>query len=194
MNGPPLPRCLRCTVGVFLLGTAVLVGPAAAQQPGAELHPLVMAIGSMLGTLVVGGGLILFKPTYTARTTDHVREHPVATFFYGFVISVLLLVVVVVLYLTVVGMLLLIPVAIAVVIFGELGFLAAGRTVSPDWTVALFVAMLVAAFAGGVPILGTVVGWSLSTMGLGAAYVEWTNVDSPGTEPADHTRGRHETR
>ncbi|PSQ13934.1 hypothetical protein BRD02_10980 [Halobacteriales archaeon QS_8_69_73] len=63
--------------------------------------------------------------------------------------------------------------AIVLAIVGYLGFLAAGRAVSDRWAAALAVAVALAVFTGGVPVLGGLIGFVLSSMGIGAAYLDY---------------------
>lgn len=177
---PPPARLFIGALGSLLFAGVLFVAPAAAQQQPPDVHPFIRAIGSMLSTLIIGGGFILLKPDYTNRTTAHVRSRPGTAFLYGFVISVLILIVVVLLAITIVGLLLVVPIILALVVVAELGFLAAGRTLAADWTVALFAAALVGGLTGGIPILGSVVGFVLGTMGLGAAYMDWTHSTREG--------------
>lgn len=177
MSRPPRSQRLKRSSGALLFGGVALVAPVAAQQPGAEIHPAVQALGSMLVTLVIGGGLVVLAPEYTHRTTDYARARPIAAFLYGLFVTVLALVALVILFVTVIGILLAIPLALVWIVMAELGFLAAGRSVSGDWGVALLGAALLSAFAGGVPVLGTVVGFVFGTVGLGAAFLEYTAKD-----------------
>ena len=154
-------------VMVPLLGT-VAGGQRPAPGVGVALEVLI-ALGI---TLVVGGGLIVFAPNYTERTTRRILNEPFRTFLYGFGIGLVLIVVLVVLFLSVVGILLAIPLLVGVIIVGELGYLAAGRTLTESWGGILFAAMAVAAVVVGVPILGGVIGWLLSSLGIGAAYLD----------------------
>lgn len=131
----------------------------------------------MLFTLVIGGGLVALAPEYTRRTTDYARSRPIAAFLYGLFVTALAFVGLVILFVTVIGIVLAIPIALAWIVVAELGFLAAGRAVTGDWGVALLVAVLLSAFAGGVPVLGTGVGFALGTVGLGAAFLEYTAKD-----------------
>ena len=183
MPSPPLSR--ERTVAATAVGAVLLfVLPVAAQPtnptPEPGLSPVGQAFGGALLTLVVGGGLIALVPEYTERTTDRILETPGETFLYGLVLTVLGLVLAFLLAITVVGVILVVPLVVAAVVLGELGYLAAGRLLTDDWAVVLLGAVVVAAFAGGVPFLGTLVGFVLGSMGIGAWYLEHRDGGSGG--------------
>lgn len=192
MHRPPSRYSRTCSHAV-LAAYLLLVGsvaPAAAQQPSPDamtgLSFVVQAGAGALLTLVIGGGLILVVPEYTERTTDRILEEPIETFLYGFALSIAGFVLVVLLAITIVGIVLVIPIAIAGMILGELGYLAAGRSVADGWGPALVVAVIVAAFIGGVPILGGLVGLVLSSMGIGAWFLDYRDDDPKGgSRPSD---------
>lgn len=204
MPSPPLGR--ERTVAATAVGAALLLAlPAAAQPtnptPEPGLSPVGQALAGALLTLVVGGGLIALVPEYTERTTDRVLETPGETFLYGLVLTVLGVVLVFLLAITVVGVILVVPLVVAAVVVGELGYLAAGRLLTDDWTVVLLGAVVVAAFASGVPFLGGLVGFVLGSMGIGAGYLEYRDggsggdVGSSGVAPApDGDVGKTATR
>lgn len=174
MSGPPSVR--QCALPGAVLGALLLtVAPVAAQQPdvGTQFSPLLDAVLSGLGALIIGGGLVALAPEYTERTTDRILDDPVETFVYGVGMFVAFLVVVFLLAITIVGIVLVIPLVIAVAVVAQLGYLAAGRTVSDEWSVVLVTAIVVSAVTGGVPLLGGLVGFVLSSMGLGAWYIDY---------------------
>ena len=169
MQRPPLRR-----LGVVAALCLVAAAPAAARQPAAspELSPAARALASALLALVVAGGLIALVPDYVERTTDRILDAPGETFIYRVVIGIVGVLVAVVLAFTVVGILVSVPIVIALAVVGYLGFLAAGRAVSESWGTVLAVAVAAAAVTGGIPVLGGLVGLVLNSMGIGAAYLE----------------------
>lgn len=187
--GRPLTHRLATTSASVLLAAVSLAAPVAAQGPETVVSPAGRAIVVMLVTLVVGGGLITFAPTFTDRTTRLVHEKPIETLLYGFAIGVVLTIVLFVLIVTFVGILLAIPLALLTLVLSEIGYLALGRTVSDNWGIALLVAMGASAVVGGVPILGALLGIVLGSFGLGSAYLYYRSEDrSPSERPGDGER------
>ena len=171
MQRPP-----PCRLGAVAALCLVAAAPAAARQPtagGLELSPAVRTLTSALLALVVAGGLVALVPDYVERTTDRILDAPGKTFIYGVVIGIVGILVAVVLVFTVVGILVSVPILIALAVVGYLGFLAAGRAVSESWGTVLAVAVAAAAVTGGIPVLGGLVGLVLDSMGIGAAYLDY---------------------
>lgn len=183
MRSPPLPnrRIARSTAiaGAVAVGALSLLAlPGAAQQPPDQVPTTgfslwVDAVVAGVVTLLIGGGFVALAPGYTERTTDRVLETPGETFLYGLGIFVAAIVVIFLLAITIVGLVLAIPLLIAMVIVGELGYLAAGRAVSDDWGPVLLIAIVISAFASGVPYLGGLLGFVLGCLGMGAWYLEY---------------------
>ncbi len=172
MQRPPARR-LGLAAGCLCL---IAAAPAAAQQPApgdVGLSLTARAFASALVTLVVAGGLVALVPEYVERTTDRILDAPGETFIYGVGIGVVAVIVAVVLVFTVVGIVVSVPILIALAVVGYLGFLAAGRVVSESWGAAVAVAVAVAVVTGGVPVLGGLVGFVLNSMGIGAAYLDY---------------------
>jgi hypothetical protein len=166
--------------------------PVLAQRPGVDtglaagVSVLVQALSAGLATLLVGGGFLFLAEEYTTKTTDRIHEQPGETFVFGIGLGLLTLLVVVVLAITVVGLVLAIPILLAVSVVGVLGYLAVGRLVSDEPPVVLSVAVGVSAFVGGVPVLGGLVGFVLGSMALGAVYLEYR--DDGTTDPSGERR------
>lgn len=209
MPSPPL-RYSRESLERTVLGTAIgalllLVLPVAAQQaptnptPGTGLSLTAQAITSAVFTGVIGGLLVAVAPDYTERTTDRILQDPGGTFLYGLGIFVATIVVVFLLAITVIGLLLAIPIVIAMAVIGVLGYLAAGRVFFDDWAPALLVAAVTSAFTGGVPILGGLVGFLLGCVAFGAWYLEFrsdgsrSGGSSRGVDPGSGGASRRET-
>lgn len=190
MPSPPV-RSVTTVLGAVLGVLAVSTLPVAAQRPP-EFYPTTgfsMTVDAVLGgvlTLVIGGGLVVLAPEFTERTTDRVHEDPVETFLYGLGIFVATIVVVFLLVISIVGIVLIVPLVIALVVVGEIGYLAAGRAVVDDWGPALLVAIVLSAFASGVPWLGGLVGFVVACTGTGAWYLDYRD---DGTSDVDDSRG-----
>lgn len=194
MPRPPATNCHRLTraVSVVLLSCLLLfVAPATAQLPDYRYTFIGETIGGMVFTLVVGGALILVAPEYTRRTTGRIRREPGQTLLYGIGISVVLFIVLLILVVTIVGILAAIPLGLIAIIIAQLGYLAVGRVVSYDWTIALLTAAVIAGLTNGVPFLGGFVGFLVGSLGLGAAYLDYKTDDTSmiGPTPAKSTSG-----
>jgi hypothetical protein len=194
MSGPPARRRLSIVGSIVALTVLAVAVPVAAQtQPGVDsgaelaLSFFTNVVGAVVGTLILGGGLILLAPEYTERTTNRIENEPLETFLYGLGISIAAVVVMFLLAITIIGILAVIPMAIALAIVGQLGYLAVGRSVSDEWAVVLLVALVVAAVAGGVPILGGLIGFVLSSMGVGAAYFDYKEDGGSGGSSTSST-------
>lgn len=187
MPSPP-PVRQGALPGAVLGALLLSVAPIAAQQPdtGTQFSPVLDALLGALGTLIIGGGFVAFAPAYTERTTDRILDEPGETFLYGVGIFVALIVVVFLLAITIVGIVLAIPLAIAAAVVAELGYLAAGRAVSDRWAVALLTAIAVGALTSGVPVLGGLVGFVLGSMGVGAWYLDYRDDGSRTGGDTDH--------
>lgn len=131
----------------------------------------IRALTSALFTLVVGGLLVALAPNTTQRCTDRALETPGAAFAYGFGCLIAVIGLAIVLAITVIGLVVAIPLlllfALVSVIAGEFGYLAVGRLVNDGWSSALGFAIVVSAFVGAVPVLGTLVGFVLTSIGVG---------------------------
>jgi len=164
------------SLGVVTLCLVAASTPVAAQQPSVgdpTFSPLAGALVSAFVTFLVAGGLVALKPDYTERTTDRILDAPGKTFIYGIGIGILGGIVAVVLVFTVIGIVVSVPILIVLAVIGYLGFLAAGRVVSESWGTVVAVAVAIAALTGGIPILGGIVGFLITSTGVGAAYLDY---------------------
>lgn len=183
MPSPPLrysPRRLEHVVLGTIAGALLLfVVPVAAQQapfgpsPETGLSLTAQAITSAVFTVIVGGLMLALAPDYTERTTDRIIENPGETFLFGLGIFVAAVIGIFLLAITVIGLLLAVPMVIAMAVIGVLGYIAFGRALVDDRGAALLIAAVVSAFTAGVPILGGLVGFVLGCMAFGAWYLEY---------------------
>ncbi|MFW6448652.1 MAG: hypothetical protein ACOC0X_03805 [Halobacteriota archaeon] len=176
---PPASRVTGwCTLIVLLL-----TAPTAAAQTGPSpetVTPVVWgfaAVFAALVTLVVGGLWIALAPGYTERVTDRVHHEPGMTFLWGLGLFIGVVVAALLLTITVVGIIVAFPLLIAfsIVAFltAELGYLAVGRwLVDGRWAV-LAVACATAFLVALVPLIGTLAGFVIGSMGMGAVVVEY---------------------
>lgn len=187
----PGRSALAASIGISLLVLAVEPAAAQGMQPGQfELSLIGRAIGGGLVALVVCGGFVAMAPEYAEETTDYIRAEPLDTFLYGFAIGIAAVIVGFLLILTVVGILVAIPLFVALAVVGPLGYLAVGRAVSDDWGVALLVAVGVGALGAAIPVLGSIVQFVLTSMGTGVAYMHYSDGRPPGEQ--SNTRRRRE--
>ncbi len=142
----------------------------------------VQAVGAGLVTLVVGGLLLAVAPDSTRRQTDRALESPEIAFAYGVASLVAAIGASVLLAITVIGVVFAIPLllvsALVALVAGEYGYLAVGRLVSDNRPLALGSAIVVSVAVGAVPVLGPVVGFLISSVGLGTvvmAFLEGRN-------------------
>lgn len=158
-----------------LIATVAFTGVAAAQpQRAADVSPLVQFVVSLLTTLVVGGLTIAIAPRFAERVVDDCRSDPVASALIG--IATLVLVFIVVFIAALFGPLVIL-VAIPIGLFGAvaqaLGVTALGCVVVDQfdeasvWT-GLLVGTPLVALTSFVPLVGTVIGFTVGVIGVGA--------------------------
>lgn len=179
------PRLSRTTVLATALALTTIPAVALAQRApdgvttGTETATAtpwyVQSIVAALLTLVVGGLLVALAPDSTRRRTDRALESPGEAFLYGVGTLAATIGAVFLLAITGIGLILAIPLLLAFVLValvaGEYGYLAVGRLVSDDWLLALGAAIVVSAAVGAVPVLGAVVGFVVSSIGLGTVVM-----------------------
>ncbi|WP_327051990.1 hypothetical protein [Halomicrococcus gelatinilyticus] len=162
---------------VFAFVPVVVAGQPAPGVETPSVSPLARVVGGGLSTLVVGGLLLAAAPDYTDRIVDQISDEPVACFGWGLAVLVLFVGTTVLLAITVVGIVLVIPLVLAVAVVGvvgsALGYLALfGRVVESRW-LALGLGALVAGLTNVVPVLGSVVGFVVGSVGVGAVVRDW---------------------
>ncbi|WP_254837725.1 hypothetical protein [Natronomonas marina] len=195
MLRPPGGRSVPVVASV--VAAFVAVDPAAAQttNPEAVGTSIVLnAIVSGVFGLVVAGGIVALAPDYAERTTDRIRTNPGGTFLYGLAIGIAAVIVGFLLALTIVGILVAVPMFIVLGVVGYLGHLAAGRSVSDDWGVAVLVAVVLAVVTGAIPILGGLLGFVLSSLGIGAAYLDYKDDGRSGRGRKSRNHGGRDRR
>lgn len=184
---PPSPRRLR--TAALATATTLITVPAVALaqrtsngfETGTETATAtpwyVQAIITGGLTLVIGGLLVAVAPHSTRRRTDRALEQPGVAFVYGVVSLAAVIGLSFLLAITGIGIVLAIPLLLFFVLIalvaGEYGYLAVGRLASDSWPLALGVAVAVAALVGAVPILGGIVGFVISSIGMGTVVREF---------------------
>ncbi|GAB3691919.1 hypothetical protein GCM10028857_29880 [Salinarchaeum chitinilyticum] len=137
------------------------------------------AVGAFLGTLIVGGIMILVFPEYTQQRIRDLVDEPVGSAVYGLIALVALVLVMVLLVLTIVGILVLIPLAILAYVLWAVGAAIAyvgigDRLVGHDdgWLTPL----LVGSAVNGLLVLtgiGGLVSFVIGAAGFGAVLRSW---------------------
>lgn len=137
------------------------------------------ALSAFLGTLIVGGIMLLAFEDYTTRKVQELIDEPAPALLYGLLSLVVLVVVAIALVLTIVGILFVIPLAIVAYVLWVVGaaiaYLAVGdRLVGHDdgW----FTPLLVGSAINGVLVLtgiGGLVSFVIGAAGFGAVLRGW---------------------
>jgi hypothetical protein len=132
------------------------------------------AVGTFVGTVVVGAILVALAPDYTKARMAEVVEEPVGNFVYGVVVLVFLILAVIVLVFTIVGIIVAIPLGFVVYlawVFGStIAFLAVDDRLvdrgDDEWLVVLLVA---AGINGGLVLsgIGALVAFCVGAAGFG---------------------------
>jgi len=170
----------RSVAAIGLL--AVFVPATVTAQPGAaaesaQLPPPVQAAIGFVTTLLVGAILLSLAPEFVDRGVDRIHDEGVACFGWGVAVLVAFVGVSVLLALTVVGVVLVIPLALgfAVVAFvgNVLGYLALFDGVLESRKSALVAGAAVAGATNLVPILGGLVGFVVGSLGVGAVVRDY---------------------
>ena len=196
MSSPPRRWPLHLLTGALFLAVASSTATAAQHE---QPDPVTVFTGGLLEgivagvvTLIIGGLLIGAAEETTDRVTDRALQETGISFLYGVGVLILAFVLVVMLVITVIGILLVIPLILLLIVLAEFGYLAIGRAFVPEWGTALMIAIVVSAFAGGVPVLGGIVGFVVGSIGIGAFVREYFGEDrpprNPGVDPLPATR------
>jgi hypothetical protein len=174
----PLSRTALLTAITLLL---VAVTPASAQSwVTTDLAPEVaipVQFVVSLAIYVVGGGIVLaVSPEYTERMAARIRNDAATSFVSGLVALIVTLVVAILLAITIVGIIVLIPGAFALVVVQIVGNTAAlvalGSVTTERGRGSAFAALVIGAVllsaVSLVPILGGIVRFVVQTIGFGA--------------------------
>ncbi|WP_137285993.1 hypothetical protein [Halorussus salinisoli] len=172
-----------------LLAVVALAGVAAAQTPGVEpsfdLRIEMRFLGALVANLLLAGALVVFGPSYARETVAELREDPVSAFLWGLLVGIGVPVLLFLLAITIVGLLVAIPGAIAFAIVGLVG-----NAVTIVWVGSLLVGAdgrvggktaavgaLVLAALGAIPVLGDLITAVFGFVGLGVVgrrlYAAW---------------------
>ncbi|AGB17121.1 hypothetical protein Halru_2540 [Halovivax ruber XH-70] len=164
-------------------------GPSVGRATGAQ-GGLGAAIVGGLVTLVVGGFLVWGARSYTSTVTDMARSESGRSFLVGFVAFLGILGLIFLGLATGILLLVAIPVAfvyaLLCIVGSMIGLLAIGRSLAESWVSALLVAVVVSLFVSGVPFLGGLVGFVVTTVGTGAVINharDDSNTRYPGSYP-----------
>ncbi|SEW24589.1 hypothetical protein [Halobacterium jilantaiense] len=159
------------SVLLAVVPATVAARPAAAAQ-STELSPPVQAVLAFVATLFVGGVLLSKAPQFVDQSVDRIRGESAACFVWGVVVLVMFVGVSVLLVLTGFGIVLWVPLAVgfvAVAFVGSaVGYLAVFDGILDSRVQALLVGAVVAGATNLVPVLGSIVGFVVGSLGLGA--------------------------
>ncbi|MXR50043.1 hypothetical protein GRX03_00260 [Halovenus sp. WSH3] len=171
-HSPRRPALVSCG----LVCASVFVEPASAEVGGAADPSFVLHERPLLTVVtifVIGTALVLVSPEYTEDVTDTILEEPGSSFGAGLLGLFSLFGLAVILVLSRIGVVLLVPIAFGIVVVGVIGYLTAGRVVGETWPAALAVATVLGGLFSVIPVLGTIGGLVVLTLGLGGVIVHW---------------------
>jgi len=141
------------------------------------------AFGSFLGTLIIGAIVLAFASDYVERMIDVVREKPVPSFFWGLGVLVALAVVTFVLVITLIGIIVAIPLLIVALIVNFIGsaivYVYVGDRIADaaNWETTrwghLIVGAVVAGVVAAIPLVGGILSFVVSGIGVGAIVGSW---------------------
>lgn len=163
-----------------LLGLTALVGVAAAQRSPIvtpRIGMLSRVVFTFIFHLVVGGILVAVIPEETRTAVARIRREPLAAFGWGFGAFLLTFVAMGILAITIIGLLVVIPGAIALVVvllvgdaFGTIALGMALARVDPDANLwyGLGIGALVVALLTAIPFLGWLVSFVVGMIGFGS--------------------------
>jgi hypothetical protein len=172
---------LHRTAAVFSVLLAVVPATVAA-QPGtaaesAQLPPPVQAVVGFVSTLLVGAVLLSSASGFVDRCVDRIRDEAGASFGWGVLVLVAFVGVAVLLALTVVGVVLVVPLALGFVVVAfvgsALGYLALFDGVLDSRGQALVAGAAVAGATNLIPVLGGLVGFVVGSLGVGAVVRDY---------------------
>lgn len=156
-----------------------VLGVVAQSQGDVGAGLLGSAVGAFLGTLIVGGIMVVAFTDYTRGRIRELTDEPVGSLVYGLVALVVLIVIMVLLAITIVGILVVIPLAIVTYLLwiagAAIAYLAIGdRLVGHEdgWVKPLVVG---AAINGALVLtgIGGLVSFVIGAAGFGAVLSGW---------------------
>jgi hypothetical protein len=161
-------------VGLALVALVALTGTVVAQQPRPPevptVSPIIGFVVSLAVNLVIGGIVLAIAPDFVRRNVERIREDAVASFGWGlvsFIVLVLASILIITLIVT-------IPLLIVLGIVGgavgsvAIGLVLAGRSGDPSLWVALAVGAVLLALLGQIPFVGGLVSFVVAWTGAGA--------------------------
>lgn len=143
----------------------------------------ISAVGTFVGTLIVGALLIAIAPDYTEKIIDTIEDEPVTSFLWGLGIFIALIVVVVILVITLLGIIVAVPLIFLMILVSLVGgaivfiyvgerLLDAANVETSRWghlVAGAFVATVLAA----IPFIGGVTNFIVNSVGVGAIVYRW---------------------
>lgn len=168
----------------LVIATAVLglLPPVASAQPGpgfdpGAVSPVLSGAGGFVGTFVVGAIVLAVAPQFVDRVVDRIQNETANCFGWGILALIIFFGVVVLLAITIIGILLVIPLAIAFVVLAAvgnaLGYLALFANAVDDHWIALLIGAAISGLTSVIPIVGSLVGFVVGSLGVGAVLREW---------------------
>ncbi|WP_248517559.1 hypothetical protein [Salinarchaeum laminariae] len=155
---------------VLEIGAFVLQGTGNVNQP--QFSPAVESGGGLIATLVVGAIMLAAAPNYVDSIVEDVRQEPVASFAWGIISLIVFVIAIILLALTIVGIILVIPLAFAFILLAIMGNVLAFIAVCDEFVDNRWMALVVAAIAVAVlnviPVVGGIISFVIGSVGMGA--------------------------
>ncbi|WP_410764506.1 hypothetical protein [Haloferax sp. DFSO60] len=192
-----VPSRSATIAGLGLASVLAFVGVASAQsvpmgsvETASQLSPTIRAAITFIVDLVVGGILVAVAPRYTENSIAKIRDDPGGSFIWGLGIGIGGALLILALFLTVIGIIVAIPLGLALVILGVVGGAIAtvllgsilANPVSdrmPSLGLSLVIGALAAAILSVIPVVGALVMFIVDTIGLGIVsrelYRSWSS-------------------
>lgn len=174
----PMPSIRYVLVAFALL---VMPGITSAQSgPDVDVGTVSTVLDgpmSFVGTLVVGALILAAAPEFVDRIVDRVHNETGMCMGWGILMFIIAFGAIVLLFITIIGILVVIPLAIGFGILGAagnaLGYLALfAPHIESRWA-ALVVGAAISGVAGIIPVVGGILGFIVGSLGVGAIVREW---------------------
>lgn len=181
---------------------AVAAAQSGRPDPGSRLllEVVVGFVVSLVINLILAGALLAFATEYAGERLEDVHEDPGGSFLWGLAFGVGIPILLVILAVTVVGLIVALPGAIALFVVGIagnavtvlwVGSLLTGGTGSPR-VEHVAVGALAMAVLGSIPVVGRFLASVVGLFGLGAVgrdlYLSWRGGDRGGSGRATRSR------